>query len=299
MTKEFITKIKNGSYTAEISNFGAALASLRFQNRNLIEPRLDSRYFSGEILAPWPNRISDGKYSYKGKVFQLKINEKSRNNALHGLVFDKPWKVLADEENKVSLQITIDDRESYPGPLDLQITYALDGQGLSSTLVAKNTGSVELPYGASSHPYITVTGINSVNEFWLQLGASKVFLTDDERLLPSQLVDVIEASLDFRKLAKIGTRFIDHAFMLDKDFPSSVLIASESGEGVLISFDDETNWMQIHTADRNGAIDGRKSLAVEPMTCPPDAFNSGLNLITLAPGEEHQLCWRISSVNQK
>jgi aldose 1-epimerase len=298
MTKELITLLKNGFYAAEISNFGAALASLRFQNKDLIEPRLDSRYFSGEILAPWPNRIADGKYSYKGKVFQLKINEKSRNNALHGLVFDKPWKVLEAEESKVSLQITIDDKKIYPGPLDLQITYVLDGKGFLSTLVATNTGSVELPYGASSHPYITVPGISSVNEYWLRLGSSQVFLTDDERLLPSRLVDVTEANLDFRKVAKIDKRFIDHAFMLDKDFPSSVLIASESGEGVLISFDDETNWIQIHTADRNGAIDGRKSLAVEPMTCPPDAFNSGLNLITLAPGEEHQLRWRISYVNQ-
>ena len=93
MTQESISLITRGSYTAEISNLGAALATLKFEEKNLIEPRLHSRYFSGEILAPWPNRIADGKYSHNGNDFQLNVNEKVRNNALHGLVFDKYWKV--------------------------------------------------------------------------------------------------------------------------------------------------------------------------------------------------------------
>lgn len=295
MTQESISLITRGSYTAEISNLGAALATLKFEDKNLIEPRLHSRYFSGEILAPWPNRIADGKYSLNGKDFQLNVNEKVRNNALHGLVFDKYWKVSSKSENRISLQITIDDSEQYPGILELEMTYQIDNQGLSSTLTATNQGEIELPYGASTHPYLMVPGVESVDDYILQIGASQVYLTDEARLLPIKIVDVADASLDFRQPAKIGSNFIDHAFKLDPTFESSVSIKDDSGEGVLMSFNDATKWVQIHTADRNGAADGRKSLAIEPMTCPPDSFNSGIDLVLLKPKQSHSLSWRISS----
>ena len=295
MTQESISLITRGSYTAEISNLGAALATLKFEEKNLIEPRLHSRYFSGEILAPWPNRIADGKYSHNGNDFQLNVNEKVRNNALHGLVFDKYWKVSSKSENRISLQITIDDSEQYPGILELEMTYQIDNQGLSSTLTATNQGEIELPYGASTHPYLMVPGVESVDDYILQIGASQVYLTDEARLLPIKIVDVADASLDFRQPAKIGSNFIDHAFKLDPTFESSVSIKDDSGEGVLMSFNDATKWVQIHTADRNGAADGRKSLAIEPMTCPPDSFNSGIDLVLLKPKQSHSLSWRISS----
>ena len=295
MTQESISLITRGSYTAEISNLGAALATLKFEDKNLIEPRLHSRYFSGEILEPWPNRIADGKYSHNGNDFQLNVNEKVRNNALHGLVFDKYWKVSSKSENRISLQITIDDSEQYPGILELEMTYQIDNQGLSSTLTATNQGEIELPYGASTHPYLMVPGVESVDDYILQIGASQVYLTDEARLLPIKIVDVADASLDFRQPAKIGSNFIDHAFKLDPTFESSVSIKDDSGEGVLMSFNDATKWVQIHTADRNGADDGRKSLAIEPMTCPPDSFNSGIDLVLLKPKQSHSLSWRISS----
>lgn len=256
---------------------------------------MHSRYFSGEILAPWPNRIADGKYSLNGNDFQLNVNEKVRNNALHGLVFDKYWKVSSKSENRISLQITIDDSEQYPGILELEMTYQIDNQGLSSTLTATNQGEIELPYGASTHPYLMVPGVESVDDYILQIGASQVYLTDEARLLPIKIVDVADASLDFRQPAKIGSNFIDHAFKLDPTFESSVSIKDDSGEGVLMSFNDATKWVQIHTADRNGAADGRKSLAIQPMTCPPDPFNSGIDLVLLKPKQSHSLSWRISS----
>jgi aldose 1-epimerase len=296
MTKESINAITHGAYTAEISDLGAALATLKFNGENLIEPRLHARYFSGEILAPWPNRIADGKYSHNGEEFELKINEVARNNALHGLVFDKSWNVSSVRENRISLKIRIDDRSKYPGILELQITYELGDQGLLSTLTATNCSNLVLPYGASTHPYLTVPGVDSVDKYFLQIGASEVYLTDEPRLLPIKLVDVADATLDFRQPARIGSRFIDHAFKLDPTFASSVSITADSGEGVVMSFNDAATWVQVHTADRNGAIDGRKSLAIEPMTCPPDAFNSGRDLILIKPGQSHVLSWRLAFV---
>ena len=296
MKNETFFSISHGKYTAEISTTGAALAALMFEESDLIEKRTHPRYFSGELLAPWPNRIEDGKYSYRGNDYQLPINEVNRNNALHGLVFDKTWSVISNNKDQIALQITIDDQDKYPGILELDITYQLDDLGLLSTLTAINRGASNLPYGASTHPYISVPGLASVNDFILRLGANKVLLTDEQRLLPTELVDVGTTNFDFRIPRSIRELFIDHAFLLDPDLPREVSVTSQSGNGVLITFSENAKWIQIYTADRSGGEDSRKVLAVEPMTCPPDAFNSGIDLIELSPGQSHQLFWRIQSL---
>ncbi|CAB4600158.1 unannotated protein [freshwater metagenome] len=296
MKKETLYLISHGEYTSEISTMGAALTSLSFAGSNLIEKRTHPRYFSGEILAPWPNRIEDGKYSFRDLGYVLPINEVTRNTALHGLVFDKPWQVISQEQDQITLGITIDDHEIYPGILELEIHYKLEDLGLLSTLTATNCGDSAIPYGASTHPYISVPGLESVNDFMLQLGASHVLLTDDERYLPTDLVDVVANGFDFRSGRIIGEQFINHAFLQDPDLPREILVTSQSGKGVLISFSENAKWIQIHTADRDGGEDSRRVLAVEPMTCPPDAFNSGIDLIELLPGESHELSWRIKVI---
>ena len=293
MKKEDLCLISHGEYTSEISTMGAALTSLSFAGLDLIEKRTHPRYFSGEILAPWPNRIEDGKYSFRNRGYALPINEVSRNTALHGLVFDKAWQVISHEKDQVILGITIDDLKIYPGILELEINYKVNDLGLLSTLTATNRGDSAVPYGASTHPYISVPGLESVNDFILQIGASNVLLTDDQRYLPTELVDVAANDFDFRSGRIIGKQFINHAFLQDPDLPREVLVTSQSGNGVLITFSESAKWIQIHTADRDGGEDSRKVLAVEPMTCPPDAFNSGIDLIELSPRQRHQLSWRI------
>ncbi len=293
MNNEIIKVITFGEYSAEISTSGAALAALRFRNLDLIEPRTHSRYFSGEILAPWPNRIANGQYSYNGKTYQLPINEVNRNNALHGLVFDKSWEITSAETDRICLEIVIDDPSAYPGKLQLQVEYRLSEDGLMTSLYAKNLSDETIPYGASTHPYISVPGLKSVNDFILKVGSSEVLLTDSDRLLPTILVDVEKFEFDFRRPRTIGEQFIDHAFKQDPLLAREVLVTSPSGEGVAITFGESARWIQIHTADRTGGFDSRKVLAVEPMTCPPDSFNSGIDLIELVPGQSHEFSWNI------
>ncbi len=56
--------------------------------------------------------------------------------------------------------------------------------------------------------------------------------------------------------------------------------------------------MQVHTADRPDPDDDRVGLAVEPMTCPPDALNSGTDLVVLAPGDSHAASWEIEALGR-
>jgi aldose 1-epimerase len=54
--------------------------------------------------------------------------------------------------------------------------------------------------------------------------------------------------------------------------------------------------VQVHTGDRPEPADHRRGLAVEPMTCPPDAFTSGVDLVHLGPGESHEASWSIAAI---
>lgn len=124
-----------------------------------------------------------------------------------------------------------------------------------------------------------------------------MIITDAERLLPVTQINVVEADLDFRKPSLINGRFIDHAFKIDPKGERAISLEDPLGIGVEMTFDEEAKWIQIHAADRTGGADSRKCLAVEPMTCPPNAFNSGLDLIHLHPGEKHVFRWGIRAIS--
>ena len=119
---------------------------------------------------------------------------------------------------------------------------------------------------------------------------------DLERLLPLGIEKVDSSEFDFRKPKQISNLFIDHAFKADTDLPPRVRLINESKLGVELEFDESTKWIQVHTADREAKEDARMAVAIEPMSCPPDAFNSGLDLITLTPNESHSFSLKIKQI---
>jgi aldose 1-epimerase len=89
---------------------------------------------------------------------------------------------------------------------------------------------------------------------------------------------------------------IDHAFTdiaFGNDGRARLLLRDPGGTGVGMAWDKNCQWVQVHTGDKKPPAPNRVGLAVEPMTCPPDAFNNGLDLIHLVPGAKHQAGWTI------
>jgi aldose 1-epimerase len=285
------------NYSAKISTLGAALSELTSDGKNLIEPRIGSTYYSGVILAPWPNRISDGLYSYGGKSYSAEINEASMNNALHGQVYGLEWNLVEHKAMSVQLRTEIKASKQYPTDLDFLVTYSVSDDGLHCDLVAKNVGSSSAPYGASTHPYLVLEGLEKVDDYTLKIESELVLDVDPAHLRPVALIPVSELDFDFQESKKIGSRFIDHAFKLNNFNSGAVEVTSPDGSGIRINFDQESKWVQIHTADRTGSSDARRCLAVEPMTCPPNAFNSKIDLINLQIGESHSFSWSIAALN--
>ncbi|CAB4548239.1 unannotated protein [freshwater metagenome] len=282
-----VVTIAQGSMSAKIQTIGGSLIGLSDAGFELIEPNTAKDLYPGSILAPWPNRIKDGKYQFDGLKYQLPINEISRSNSLHGLVAHVDWQINEQAQNKLKLKYTLDLPNIYPGKLLLTVYYEINNNCLSVKISSKNIGSQSAPYGVSIHTYFIAGKIVKNNQLFLKVPADKYLDVDSLRLLPISLKPIENTEFDFQKLRQIGSTFIDHAFRHKENLPREVELQDHLGRGVMLEFDQSSKWIQIHTADRNGAEQSRNTVAIEPMSCPPDAFNSDVDVINLKPGDSH------------
>ncbi|MDO9398971.1 MAG: aldose 1-epimerase family protein [Herbiconiux sp.] len=292
--------LEAGPYRASIASLGASLRVLQAGGRDLVLPygveELRPAY-RGTTLVPWPNRIVDGRYTFAGEEQQLPLTEPARAHALHGLAVWLDYAVAERAVDRVLLTATVEPQTGYPHRLDIAVEFRLDEhEGLTQTVTATNSGDAPAPYGTGPHPYL-VAGPGTVDDWTLELPAAEVLAVTPERLLPIGVSEVASEDggvFDFRSARVIGDTFIDHAFTgLERDAEgvATVTVTSPEGTGARMTFGEECRWVQVHTADDSA----RAGLAVEPMTCPPDAFNSGIDLLVIAPGESATASWTIAA----
>ena len=293
-----------GDYTATIASVGASLRTLQHHGRDLVVPFTADEIrpvFRGATLAPWPNRVVDGRYTFNGVEEQLPLTEPDRGNALHGLAAWLDFTAVDRSASHVVLVATIEAQSGYPHRVEVTVTFALDESGLHSTVSGLNTGHDEAPWGTGPHPYLT-PGTGRVDDWSLSLPAASVLTVTEDRLIPIGLADVAAedgGAFDFRTPRLIGTTFIDHAFTdlsRDDDGTAEVTLTAADGTGVGMTWANDCAWVQVHTADQVNPDTSRLGLAVEPMTCPPDAFNSGTDLNVLAPGPPATAGWSIRAI---
>lgn len=293
-------RIARGAYSAVVTPRGGALRQLRHGDRDLVVafgPEGAVPDYRGVICAPWPNRLADGTYTYAGRSYAAQVNEPERGAALHGLAIHHAWEVVHAAADTVVLECRIPRGPDYPGELTLKVTYSLSDDGLRGTVEAVNTGSVAAPYGVCPHPYL-VAGPSPLDDWTLELPADAYLEVSPDRLLPVGMRKVDGDAFDFRSPRRLGQIKIDHAFTgvaRDGDGLARVRVWDPTGTGVELEWDARWPWVQVHTGDKPVGPD-RLGLAVEPMTCPPDAFNSGQDLVHLQPGQSHSAAWTIRAL---
>ena len=293
-------------YEAVVASVGASLRMLRHEGRDLVVPFGADEVrpnYRGATLAPWPNRVVDGRYRFGGVEQQLALTEPERGHALHGLLV---WTEFVDrvvEDDRVVLAATIEPQSGYPFRVEVEVEYRLGADGLTQTVTARNLGADAAPWGTGPHPYLVGgpsadSALGRVDEWTLSLPASEVLTVTDDRLSPVAVESVDRhPEWDFREQRVIGDVFIDHAFteLGVTAGVTEVRVTGADGHGVAMSWDERCPWVQVHTADTADPASHRIGLAVEPMTCPPDAFNSGVDLIVLVPEAEAAASWRFTA----
>lgn len=288
MTKTQQYTITHGDWAAVVDQRGARLVSLTLAERELLwNDHTDGppRTYQGDHLLPWPNRIRDGVYKFGGQDHQLEVNEKEAGNALHGLAYDEDWTLVIQEEDAVVQRVVVDDEQGWPYRMVAEIRTGLGPDGLTIDVTAANDGSEPFPFGYGGHPYFRFHAPGTA----LELPFSRELLTDD-RGLPTELVDVTEQH-DFREPRRIEDTTFDTAFTGAVATEWQVSLADDDIT-VTIWGDGSTPWVQVYTHPRHDGI------AVEPMTCGPDAFNPGPTRegrIVLEPGQVTTARWGVTA----
>jgi aldose 1-epimerase len=294
-------ELARGDQHATIVELGAALRSYSIGGR----PRVDGYERAemcngsrGQVLLPWPNRIASGAYHFGGVDHQLAWNEPQQHNAIHGLVRWSAWNVDAQSADRVALSLTLLPQPGYPFTTAYALEYALDEHGLTVRLRATNIGDRPCPFGAGFHPYLRLDPAR-IDGLELQSPASAHYFANEDQI-PTGRAPVDGTDHDFRAPHPIGATRMDTAFTdlaRAADGRASVTLRDPDTDDTVSMWCDESfDYLMVFTGDALPDAERRRTgLAVEPMTCAPDAFRSGDGLLVLEPGEAFEGSWGISS----
>lgn len=297
-------RLSAAGYLAEIASVGATLRVLRRDSTDLIAsfPADGIRpAMRGALLVPWPNRTGDGNYEFDGVAHSLVVDDRTTGSALHGLISWLEFEPVEQSHDRVLLRGVIQPQPGYPWRLRVEVEFTLDDDGLAQEVTVTNLSERRAPAGIGAHPYLLAeaAGAGVADRWILTLPADTVMLTDD-RLLPVRETDVAGSDVfDFRASRALAGVVLNHAFTgltRGHDRIARAAVTDADGRGVEISWDERCGWVHVYTADEPVGGHARAAVAIEPMTCPPDAFNSKRDLRILESGESMSAGWRLRQI---
>lgn len=289
--------ITHGEHKVASVSVAAGLRTYSVAGRELVDGYPADRGAGGgrgQTLVPWPNRVAGGRYRFDDTDQQLALTEPATGNAIHGLARWVPWSVLDQSPSHVTWGYVVPPQPGWPTSLDCWVTYALADDGLTVTTTATNVGDRGCPYGTGSHPYLRA-GAGLVDDLTVTVPAASWFETDALGI-PVAEHDVEGSAHDLRSAQLIGARVLDTCFGgLRRDDDGRWRVEVSGPDGALTLWADEAyGFVQVFSGDTLAEPARRRGLAVEPMTCPPDAFNSGVGVVRLEPGQAHCATWGLT-----
>jgi aldose 1-epimerase len=292
-------EISCGRHRVVVTEVGATLRTYSFDGADVIDGFAVGEWSPGgrgQVLAPWPNRLQDGHYTFDGQSGQAALDEPERSNAIHGLMRWLPWQLVERADDVVVLACVLHPQPGYPWRLELRMQYRLADQGLVVTAEAVNLAGGAIPFGIGFHPYLTV-GTPTVDTAALLIPARQRLLTD-ERGLPTGETAVDGTEFDFTGARPVRDVMLDTGYTDlvrgDDGRARAELRRPAGGRSVTLWVDAAFEYLMVFTGDTLAPAERRRSVAVEPMTCPPNAFVSGKSLIRLEAGASWTGSWGVS-----
>lgn len=245
----------------------------------------------GGLLLPWPNRLRDGRWRWAGRDLQLDVASPEKPNAAHGLLSWQPFGVLSRFSDAVTVGTTVEPRPGYPFRLLVAVDYRLGAERLAVTVRVRNASAEPAPLGVGMHPYLAVGGADD--------GA----IADAELTVPARTALTVDGGLPTGErtafdgaVGRIGARSIDTPLTdLERDDDGWARVRLRgAARSVELAVDGSWPWLQVYTGDTLPAGQRRRSVAVEPMTCPPNALADGVDLVVLEPAATWSGTWTLS-----
>ncbi|MGO2749277.1 MAG: aldose 1-epimerase family protein [Pseudoclavibacter sp.] len=284
-----------------VGTVAAVLRSFEVDGVQLVEDFGDDvlpPFGAGITLFPWPNRIRDGKWNHEGTTQQLDITEPSKGNASHGLLRNTEYAVLHKEPDSIELGATVFPQHGWPFTLRHCVGYRAVGNGLAVTHTVTNLGPSEAVFAVGAHPYFRI-GEEPIADLVVTSDlAERVLL--DERLLPVGTEPVTHGGeFDLTSGRAVGQLDLNYAFRV-RPGGDRTLLSLESPRGSRLELwgDEAFSYLQLYTPSDFPRPDGHHggtglAFAAEPMTAPPDALNSGTDLIRIGSGQTWSASWGV------
>lgn len=253
--------------------FGGSIQELVVNNKTIIKGVTTNKaglkkyrqMCNSAILFPFPNRIKHGTYSFEDKTHSLPVNEPTHNNAIHGIVYTKSFKVISFTEHSINLNYTHQGSTGFPFPFSIDLHYTFGLQNIELEVLVRNTGDSSFPFGIGWHPYFHT---DNQKETKINFSSDTMYEVD-EQMIP------FRTKLEEFNEIKLERAEIDNAFQLKK--PEVILLGPEYNLKLHVP---ESSYLQIFTPDH------RRSVAIEPISCIADAFNNRIGLKVLQPGKK-------------
>jgi aldose 1-epimerase len=244
------------------------------------------------LLFPFPGRIGGAAFMFNGRRYELQPTD-GLGNAIHGFVYDRPWRVVERTTNCVTgeFQASVDDRsilERWPADFRIRVSYTVRGPALLSGIQFENTGDGPLPCGFGTHAYFRLPLVDGSDpeKTLVHVPASRVWLA--HQMLPTGEKAPATSELDLATGGPLnGRRFDSYFTNLEADADGSTrteLIDAATGRRVIQTFDKSFSQCVVYTPPH------RQAICLEPYTCLPDTyrlrdagFETGLQM--LQPGE--------------
>lgn len=277
---------------AEIYNFGALLNNFTSEHHgnaiNIIDgfsspaeaEEKVTVFFKSAKLSPFACRVKNSRYKF-GENDYLLSKFALRGTAIHGLIYNAMFEIAEhfDDEEKASVKLSYvydNEMEGYPFKYKADVDYTLNkGNSLTVKTNVTNLGDKLMPVVDGWHPYFTLG--DRLNDYQVEF-QSKEMLEFNEDLVPTGKVIPFE---EFGSIKNFGTTELDNCFTLNFSECQPLCVVRHPGKKVQIEFHPEESYpyLQIYTPEH------RKSIAIENLSGAPDAFNNGMGLKVLQPGE--------------
>ena len=263
-------------------NSGASLQELTLKGHILIKdlsPLTYANTYASSILFPFANRIKNGAYTFNNKAFQLEINQKEENNALHGLIYNKTFQIIDQETSHDSASILLEYNETelsvgFPYTYTIQLKYVFTSNDLNLNVSVKNTDSKAFPFTLGWHPYFLSDHLfNSSLDF-----KSHKKLVFGERNITTGIED-----FELKDVFNIEDKPLDDCWILD----SNEVIFHTPKYQLTIESSAENNFLQVYTPPKLNTI------AIEPTTGVSDSFNNTIGLEVLAANNAYHINWSL------
>jgi aldose 1-epimerase len=289
-------EIASGEQRATIVEVGGGVREYAVAGRDVFDPYplqaiCDGAH--GAPLIPWPNRLGDGRYRFEDVDYQVALTEPAKHNAIHGFLRWRAWRAVERAPDRVVMGTRLYPLDGYPFALDVQVAYELGDAGLTVSTTATNIGERACPYGAGQHPYLS-PGSGLIDDCELEVPAETRIVTDEVRQLPTGREPVQGTQFDFRGARRLGEGRLDFAFtdLIREDTGQAVTrLCAPDGKCAELWVDEHYSIVELYTGDTLDPSRRRRGLGVEPMTCAPNALQSGEGLIVLEPGQALTTRW--------